>query len=285
MVVPEFSEFQFAYGVTREIEDLWPRRIVGVPYFPTQNVEAHIGSDMVVGIQQGDIWLGPLFIQYKRSDYLTRPQAREWDEYHEKYFRFKIRSKEQHNTLAEKCSDLGTAVYAAPSFHTSDEYRRNHQNDKLSKQTVLFDCQDAGSVADGDHCFIYVTNPLRGKFCSESEDITPTGGISTLLTSMRQDEQEFQQYDELQPQFAEIRQMISQDLDLDGEYREQRETENPVTWIRNQQQFFFENFGTVLWFVLADDKRLTPFGNEERLKDSSLQMRDVRSILDEQYFR
>jgi hypothetical protein len=254
MVTPEFSEFQFTYGLTKEIENFWPKRVVGLPYFPTQNREAEIGSDVVIGIGNGNVLLEPLFLQYKRSERLLRSNATEWDEFRSPYYRFDIHSQNQHNTLVRLGSSLGTAVYVAPGFHTSTEYKNYHESKTLAANSICFDCEDMSNVNNDDHRIVYTLSPLRAAFRSESENIAATEGIRTLLTNMGGFENEFSTYDHLQRQFADMRIEISPDSDVNDEYIERDDTSNPIAWMRAQQQFFFESFGTVLLFVLQSDK-------------------------------
>lgn len=246
MVDPEFSEFQYTYGLTREIENRWEREIVGVPYYPTQNYEAKIGSDVVIGLRQGDIRFIPLFMQYKRSERLTTKRAKEWDEFSEEYYRFDIHSKNQHNTLVYLAKCLGKSIYVAPGFHTVDDYSEYHQNRMLAENSICFDCGEMRNVSDSDHVVIYTLDPLRGAFKSESEKISPTENVFTFVEDMQDESELFEEFRTLRGQFREAK----FDLEIPQATNEQEFIENPVRWVREQQQFFFENFGFVVLFVL-----------------------------------
>lgn len=224
-----------------------------LPYFPTQNQEAEIGSDVVIGIRNGDLLLEPLFLQYKRSEKLVRSTANEWAEFQKPYYRFEVHSRNQHNTLVRLGHTVGTAVYVAPGFHTTAEYESHHKNRRLATNSVCFDCGEMNSINHNDHCIVDTFNPLRGAFCSDSEEITPTEGIRMLLMNMRDNGENFRMYDALRGRFAEVRSELIQDSNPDDEYGEQEELQNPVTWMRTQQQFFFGSFGIVLLFVLEPD--------------------------------
>lgn len=71
---PSFSELQFAYGITREIEDglVWGQ--VGIPTFPNLNQEANLGFDVAFNTNVPAI---PIFLQYKVPVKLTRKNATE----------------------------------------------------------------------------------------------------------------------------------------------------------------------------------------------------------------
>ena len=80
MVSPSFSEFQFTYGLTRELEGPTPGiGLIDLPRIPTQNQEAKIPADMVSSLQDGTTKLAPLFIQYKRSEWMIRSNAGQWE--------------------------------------------------------------------------------------------------------------------------------------------------------------------------------------------------------------
>ncbi len=71
MAQPDFSEFTFGYAVTRHLEGMLTGRRV-LPNFPTQPEEADAGYD-VDFLAHGV----PLFVQYKRSEVMTRRSATE----------------------------------------------------------------------------------------------------------------------------------------------------------------------------------------------------------------
>lgn len=68
-----FSELQFAYGCTREIEDGCFFAGIGVPYFPSLVEEAKKGYDV-----KFPTLLAPIFLQYKVADEMVRQSAGEW---------------------------------------------------------------------------------------------------------------------------------------------------------------------------------------------------------------
>jgi hypothetical protein len=246
MVDPEFSEFQYTYGLTKEIENRWRREIIGTPYYPTQNYEAEIGSDVVVGLNQGDIQFVPLFMQYKRSERLTTRRAKEWDEFSEEYYRFGIHSENQHNTLVDLGHGLGKSIYVAPGFHTIDEYSKYHQSQELANNSICFDCSGMRKVSDSDHVVIYTLDPLRAAFRSESNRISPTDGIFSFIIEMRENSELFEEFRTHRRQFRDVK----LELETQQASDEQEFIENPVRWIRTQQEFFFENFGIALFFIL-----------------------------------
>jgi hypothetical protein len=249
-----FSEFQFAFGLTQEIERSWPRRVVGIPYFPNQYEEAEIGSDVVIAIKTGEIRLLPIFLQYKISLWQDHANAGQWDEWNEPYYRFGLHSTNQHNTLVEHTKGTGKAFYIAPGFHKSSDYVTYHRNQTLSQNSLTFDCSEMSDVDRADHHIIYQVNPLRGAFRSSSEELSPDEGvISTFDRLLETGEEEFRSFQSLRSQFREVRDIIEFQGEIPDFPREEEAPENPVAWIRQQQELFFGLFGTVLLFMVEGE--------------------------------
>jgi hypothetical protein len=120
MAQPDFSEFTFGYGVTRYFEELYNARRV-LPTFPTQNEEADGGYD-VDFVAHGV----PLFIQFKRSEVITRRSAMEY---------------KQHP------GDWAKPTYRM-HLHGHNAYRQHY---------LMQDLEDKGNMA------IYVTSQVSSK--------------------------------------------------------------------------------------------------------------------------
>jgi len=124
---PSFSEFQFAYSVTRELDDN-PARLFGLPYIPNQREEALHGYD--VAFPNGFI---PLFLQFKLAERLIQPNANQWNDFNRSYFRFNIypdNRSHQHNSLRQLAlSDSNFLVcYCAPLFIEFQDLMQYHLN-------------------------------------------------------------------------------------------------------------------------------------------------------------
>ncbi|KAB2686792.1 hypothetical protein [Brucella pseudogrignonensis] len=120
MAQPDFSEFSFGYGVTRYFEELYGARRV-LPNFPTQNEEADGGYDVDL-LSHGV----PLFIQFKRSEIMTRRSATEY---------------KQHPT------DWEMPIYRM-HLHGHNEFRQHY---------LLQGLEDDGNLA------IYITSQVSSK--------------------------------------------------------------------------------------------------------------------------
>ena len=106
-------------------------------------------------------------------------------------------------------------------------------------------------VDHADHHIIYQVNPLRGAFRSSSKELSPEEGVlSTFDRLLETGEEEFRSFQSLRGQFREVRDIIDFQGEIPDFPREEEVPENPVAWIRQQQELFFGLFGTVLYFLV-----------------------------------
>ena len=176
----EFSETQFAYGVTREIEDniIWSN--VGVPRFPTLRDEAELGYD--VSFDRG---IYPIFLQYKVPKFLSRGNAKHWEIFNRPFYRFNIygnKISNQHQRLYELSMVHEKTYYCSPAFHTYDEYCEYHRNRKIAENSIFVPLSSIGEILDNqDHTVIYNINPNEYYFCSKAKKINAYRGKEILL--------------------------------------------------------------------------------------------------------
>ena len=259
MPKPEFSEFQFAYGVTKEIE---LRRVkipsLGFPWFPTQNLEGDIGFD--VAFPHG---ASPLCLQYKRSKRLDDARARdeEWETYKDTYYRFGIRTSDQtgkntedmqHEILVDLANKFPNTYYVAPEFITLSEYSRLAQVDQLMDNAAFIECYGAPVPNDNDnHVICHRPQDNVALLFSErpSEQELPVNrGLETILSISDERGPQFEDEQELRNAFRSVRSQIAEQraVDIDpGEY----ESERLIRWMSLQQQFFVETADVSLYFV------------------------------------
>lgn len=269
MVSPTFSEFQFTYGLTRELEGPRPGTgIIDLPRIPTQNQEAELPADMVSSLRVGDARLAPLFIQYKRAEKMVRSNAGQWKKLEKRgidlsegYFRFRpyLGKNEQHNKLVElgQCQPL--VFYVAPMFIDHDEYREYAANEELYDHAAFIQCGNLRRIADEDHYITYTPTANQGVMCSEAM----TFPVRTKDDSVfRPDEIEGQltSFDRLRDEFAGLRRSIIYGFDRD----EQPESEHlepaaydagePTVWMEQQQNFFRNTINSDLLFFTDHDQ-------------------------------
>lgn len=165
-----FSEFQFAYGITNEIDGtIWGPN---GPYIPNQREEAAGGYDCSF-----DNGFRPLFIQFKLTERLTTNRAHEWEFFEREYYRFKIypdSRSPQHNLLINLAhrNRRNLVVYCAPQFINFDEWRQYHLNGTVLAHSVLIDCYDLPPINGvEEHCICYDDNSVWGYMFSEPKGI------------------------------------------------------------------------------------------------------------------
>lgn len=254
MVNPDFSEFQFAYGMTRELEaGYWPIRASGTPYFPTQPEEADLGYDLEVS---DGVW--PVFVQYKRSKKLTRSNAREWDVYNAKYFRFRVETSDdpaepnQHELLVDLGQDHPYTFYASSEFLTWENYMRYAKNNRINEHSTLLICGSAPTPYDGETHFIcHRPGDSHGLFFSETPEpkrVESNRGYGDLFQDMMSEGPEFESLNEMEAVFSETRDVVVEKTGAQVEPSDYYSDE-PVEWAGLQQRFFYETLGTQLLFM------------------------------------
>jgi len=97
---PEFSEFTYGYVLIEELSQRY--HFKSAPIFPSLREEGTVGGyDSQIKI--GGI---PFFIQFKRSDYLSRKNAKYYRRFGSTYFRFNLHAlkySKQHDLLLKGC--------------------------------------------------------------------------------------------------------------------------------------------------------------------------------------
>lgn len=269
MVSPTFSEFQFTYGLTRELEGPQPGTgLIDLPRIPTQNQEAELPADMVSSLRRGDARLAPLFIQYKRAEKMVRSNAGQWTKLEnrginlsEGYFRFRpyLGENEQHNKLVELGQRQPLVFYVAPMFIDHDEYREYASNEELYDHTAFIQCANLQRIADEDHYITYTPMANRGVMCSEpmtfpvrtkDNSVFWPDEIGSGLTSFAR----------LQDEFADLRRGIIYGFDQEEQRKSEHleptayDAEEPTVWMEQQQKFFRDTINSDLLFFTDHDR-------------------------------
>ena len=155
-----FSEIQYLYGATREIEcgEGFNRRF-GTPYFPNQIREGKLGYDVKLSAP-----FYTLFLQYKIPEYFVKDTAKFWYEYGCPYYRIKLWKKNisnQHNILIDLAqSDPRNHVYyCAPQFIKLSDFEKNYDDHTIIKNSVLIDVSHLKRIEDNvQHYITYINN-------------------------------------------------------------------------------------------------------------------------------
>ena len=258
---PEFSEFQFAYSVTRELES--EVFIAGaVPHFPTQNQESDLGYDLNFG--NG---VSSLFIQYKRSKRLDDGRAKDehWDAYGERFFRFKVRTSEdrsepeQHELLTRRAQGR-PVYYVAPEFVKWSDYRQYARDSSILANSAFIDCEGAPMPFDSDkHYICHRPEDFRARFFSEEAQtvgrIAPDETYSRLVSSLVEAPPQFESFQEARNEFRLLRSDILDELGTTEQIQPtDYSADSQLAWIHEQQRFFEEALGISAHFFETNNE-------------------------------
>lgn len=243
---PQFSEFQFTYGLTRELENKYLH--YGAPYIPTQSIENRFPID--VKLPPNNTRVAPLLLQYKRSKGLTQANAGEWSDFQQEYYRFKIyppEKSDQHNKLVELANAMDSVYYAAPGFYRNAEYRTHARNSQLAQNTAFILPESCPKIFPGEsHSIAYTVSPPEGRFYSEPSEVRVFGDFERVLSRLYEQES-FVDVNRLYSTIREAEEIlgIEQDEEFEGEIQ---------SWMREKQRTFAREAGMSLAFVPDPDQ-------------------------------
>lgn len=181
-MITEFSETQFSFGITRELEDDIVWRSLGYAKFPTLREEAELGYD--VSFDHG---IHAIFLQYKVPKYLKRSNAKQWEVFQKPYYRFHIYKRSisnQHQKLYELSLRHPKTYYCSPGFHSFDDYYKYRSSSSISQHSIFIPVRGLGAIRDNERHFIaYNINPNVFYMFSEPKEVKGIRGYKELLYS------------------------------------------------------------------------------------------------------
>jgi len=170
-MIPNFSEFSYGFALTREMCDRMWGRFDTAPLFPSLVEEGREGHDVRL-----DLPGNPLFLQFKVSEYMVRPTAREWPLFRRPYYRFWLqapRHSNQHELLLQRDQDPNIVYYAAPATHRVEDLNRAFLSRTVIEESVFFRPRDIGPLPDREaHCIAFERGSAYGYRCSDPKQIT-----------------------------------------------------------------------------------------------------------------
>ncbi len=200
----QFGEFQFAYSITREIEDkiIFSNLGLGMPHIPNLREEQGGGFDVSF---KGNIV--SVFLQYKIPEKLTRSTASEWREMSgKKYYRFHLypaSHSPQHNNLCRlaRKSRRNQVFYCAPAFIEYEQLADFHNLRCVSQNSVFINCYYLPEIEEDDrHNICYKINPEAAVMNSEPRQINMKLGWPDIYRDIQkykyEDMYEFLRYKE-----------------------------------------------------------------------------------------
>lgn len=171
-MIPEISEFSYGFALTNELVG-WIA-LSAAPIFPSLIEEGKAGGGYDVKLDQPG---APLYLQFKRADYMSRSNAREIK--HHKlpllvpFYRFPITQKNksfQHTSLVELDDGTNLVFYAAPRFHLTSEINQAWKTQDVAARSIFVAPSTIGLIHDDDrHHVSYDAH--RSYFCSEPTEI------------------------------------------------------------------------------------------------------------------
>lgn len=134
---PEISEFSFGFAAVESLIRSLPGGVQGAPFFPTQASEGKDGGFDVRLDSPG----GLLFVQFKRSDVMTRRSAIGSDYFPGRFYRFHLYSRmeyRQHQLLCDLEKTGRTVFYCAPRFSRVDELNQAYVQETVLERSIFF---------------------------------------------------------------------------------------------------------------------------------------------------
>lgn len=180
------SEFSYGFALTHELV-LSLGSLVAAPVFPSLIEEGKAGGGYDVKLEAPGL---PLFLQFKRSERLTRGTAREIKAKAPltlPYHRIALTARsdsDQHDMLIELDQAPNIVFYAAPMFHQRDEFDQAFLDGEVRARSFFVSPAAIGAFADdGAHHLSF-----DGTTCVVMSEprIVPALGASELETLLRE---------------------------------------------------------------------------------------------------
>lgn len=209
---PDFSEFSYGFALTREISNIFSDGLQAAPVFPSLISEGRPGGGYDVHLDPGI----PLYLQFKISDHMVRPSAKQWNLFGSPYYRFGIRPphrSRQHDLLLRLAESDPRAIvlYAAPTISSQRELNHAFVDETVFDQSVFIDPRHIGRVNDDAHSLAFQPGSSIAYFCSEPRQVSLYEGLTpftTLLKAAIRDRDPIDAYDYLERTSEFLRQTL-----------------------------------------------------------------------------
>lgn len=155
-MIPEISEFSYGFALTNELVG-WAE-LRAAPIFPSLIEEGKTGGGYDVKLDRPG---APLYLQFKRSECMTRRSAREYrsilnqgSQLPVPFYRFPITESEksdQHELLLALDTAPNLVFYAAPRFHRLSEINNAWQIGAVASRSSFVSPSEIGSLDDERH--------------------------------------------------------------------------------------------------------------------------------------
>ncbi|WP_170335505.1 hypothetical protein [Ruegeria arenilitoris] len=171
----DISEFSYGFALTNELVG-WVN-LRAAPIFPSLIEEGKPGGGYDVKLDAPGI---PLYIQFKRSDYMTRRSAKEYKAVRDvggrlriPYYRFPVTPasvSDQHEMLLDLDDGTNLVFYAAPRFYKPEEINAAWASSEVAHRSIFVTPRAIGTLDDMPHNIAF--DQFSTWRCSEPENIT-----------------------------------------------------------------------------------------------------------------
>lgn len=212
------SEFSYGFALTNEIVG-W-QQLDTAPIFPSLIQEGQEGGGYDLHLDYPGM---PLFLQFKRSDCMVGGTARECkliQNLQRPYHRFEITdssTSEQHRMLIDLEDPSNIVLYAAPRFHTVEQFNQAWQHQTVSSRSIFVSPNEIGNLPNGRHTVAFDDN--RTWVCSDPkkiETLSASDIISKITKKLHKAEKPLR---EIIPELLEEVRAI-EEIRKSGEYRD-----------------------------------------------------------------
>ena len=182
-MTPEITEFSYGFALTNEMVGWAP--LNAAPLFPSLIEEGKAGGGYDLKL---DLQGFPLYLQFKRADYMKRASAAEVSKHNlpisRPFYRFKIteaKKSNQHDLLLELDDGSCLVFYAAPRFHELDEINDAWLTNSVASRSIFVQPSAIGPLDDEPHHVAYDQNTAW--ICSEPREL-PILSASGLMDKL-----------------------------------------------------------------------------------------------------
>jgi len=183
----EFTEFSYGFALSFEIVQSFQMVTLGAPRFPSLLDEGRTGGYDVDFTLVG--W--PLFLQFKRTEFISRATGYEWLSYGEPYYRMSIRPRKkssQHAMLKNYATREPDVYYVAPCFWKMSEFDDHFVSQSVFQNSMFFNLRQVPSLPDDKkHYITFLPNTTGFIWHSDNaERFTSSIMGSQLFSSIRE---------------------------------------------------------------------------------------------------
>lgn len=191
---PEISEFSYGFALTNELVG-WAE-LTAAPIFPSLIEEGKAGGGYDVKLDRPG---APLFLQFKRSEYMERRNAHEFSAVQRSggmlscpFYRFPITlstKSQQHELLLALDVSPNLVFYVAPKFHRISEINAAWHSSEVASRSIFITPTEIGSLDDKQHRIAF--DATSAWVCSEPraiEGLTSRQVVDRIKQQLKEDD-------------------------------------------------------------------------------------------------